>query len=134
MVKSSWSNDGQSILLPADTASIPRLVHQLFGDPTLSGENASVAVLNGTASAGVATDVETTLQGLGFRTVLAGNADATNYRQTEVIENVAASGAKEYTARRLQRLLNAQLVQKRLPGQSAEIVVIVGADLPASSS
>jgi hypothetical protein len=82
----------------------------------------------------VATDVENTLQGLGFHTVLAGNADAANYQHTIVIENSAAPGEKDYTARRLQRMLDARLVHEALPGQGAEIVVIVGSDLPAAPS
>jgi hypothetical protein len=128
MVKTAWSNDGQSILLPTDSTTIPNLVHRLFGDPTLASENASVAVLNGTPSSGMATDVENTLRGLGFNTITAGNADVTNHLRTEVIENTAAPGVKDYSARRLQRLLDAQLVHESLPAQTAEIVVVVGSD------
>jgi polyisoprenyl-teichoic acid--peptidoglycan teichoic acid transferase len=132
MVRADWSTDGQSILLPTDSTSIPNLVHRLYADPALAGENASVAVLNGTPSTGMATDVENTLQGMGFHTVLAGNADASNYQHTLVIENSAAPGAKDYTARRLQRVLGAQLLREHLSAQSAQIVVVAGSDLPAA--
>lgn len=134
MVKTDWSQDGQSILLPSDSTSIPNLVHSLFGDSTIAQQNASVAVLNGTTSAGAASDVENTLGGLGYHTVAAGNADSTGYSRTQVIVNTAVTGDVEYTARRLQRILNAQLVHRPVPGQSAQIVAIVGSDAPGLSS
>lgn len=130
MVKPDWSPDGQSILTPTSSTVIPNLVHRLFSDPNLTQENATVAVLNGTSSSGAASDLETTLQGLGFHTTMAGNAASSAYRQSEVVVNPAVSGPADYTARRLQRLLNARLVQQRLPGQTAKIVVIVGSDFP----
>jgi LCP family protein required for cell wall assembly len=132
MVKPDWSQDGQAILVPTDSTSIPALVHRLFSDGRISQENASVAVLNGTGTSGIASDVESTLQGLGFHTVAAGNADSTTYRQCEVIENTTVAGPADYTARRLQRLLNARLLQERLPGQTARVVVVVGSDFPTA--
>jgi LCP family protein required for cell wall assembly len=128
LVQTGWSGDGQSILQPTDSTSIPNLIHSLFADPKLGQENASVAVLNGSATPGAASDAESTLQGLGFRTVLAGNADSTNYVRSRIIVNTAISGSADYTARRLQRILNADLVKESLPGQSAQIVVILGSE------
>lgn len=130
LVQAGWSNDGQSILTPSTTNGIPNLVHRLFADPTLAQENASVTVLNGSSQSGVASDVEGTLQGLGFHTVSAGNADRTDYQRCQVILNTAVAGPAGYSARRLQRMFNAGLVQQSLPGQSARIVVIVGSDFP----
>lgn len=132
MVQTGWSNDGQSILTPTSPTVIPNLVHQLFSDPALTQENASVAVLNGTGSAGVASDVQNTLRTLGFQVTATGNADQATYRQCEVIVNPAAGGHVDYSARRLQRILNATLTTQTMPGQGAQIVVVVGSDLPAS--
>lgn len=134
MVQPGWSSDGQSILQPTSPTAIPNLVHQLFSDPTLAQENASVAVLNGTETTGLASDVETTLRGLGFRTVLAGDAASTGYRQSEVIVNTAVSGPADYTARRLQRILDARLIRQSVPGQSAQIVAILGSNFPTATS
>jgi polyisoprenyl-teichoic acid--peptidoglycan teichoic acid transferase len=130
MVQPDWSPDGQSILRPTNATVIPNLVHQLFSDPTLTSENASIAVMNGSTSSGAAADVSSTLQGLGFHTVEAGNADSSTYVQSQVIENTAVHGASEYTARRLQRILNATLAKKPLSGLIAQIEVIVGSDQP----
>jgi len=130
MVTPDWSADGQSILRPTNSTVIPNLVHQLFSDPTLVSEHASVSVMNGSTTSGAAADVSSTLQGLGFNTVQTGNADASTYTQSQVIENTAVSGASDYTARRLQRILNATLVKKSLSNQSARIEVIVGSDQP----
>jgi hypothetical protein len=112
---------------------IPNLVHQLFADPALAQENASVAVLNGTTTSGAAADLESTLQNLGFHAVYAGNADSSAYSHTEVIVNTAIAGPAEYTARRLQRILDGTLLHQPLAGQQAHIVVILGSDLPAVS-
>lgn len=130
MVQTGWSADGQSILTPADSTAIPNLVHRLFSDPQIAAERTPVMVLNGSTTPGEASDAEGLLSGLGFHTVGAGNADATTYKRTQVILNTAAGGDGEYTARRLQRLLNADLVRRAVPGQSARIVVIIGSQYP----
>ncbi|HLJ66410.1 MAG TPA: LCP family protein [Chloroflexota bacterium] len=127
LVQTGWSNDGQSILVPTSPNAITNLTHHLFADPQLARENASVAVLNGSSTTGAASDAGSTLQGLGFRVVTAGNADRTDYARTEVIENLSA-GAADYTARRLQRLLGATLVRQSIPSQTAQIVVVLGRD------
>lgn len=130
MVKSDWSNDGQSILEPTDPNAIPSLVHRLFSDPTLAQESAPVMVLNGSDTPGAASDAEATLGGLGFHTVGAGNAESQSYRRSEVIVNTAVRGPADYTARRLQRILHAGLSHQALPGQNARIVAIIGSDFP----
>lgn len=130
MVQPDWSSDGQSILRPTNSTVIPNLVHQLFSDPMLASEDASIAVMNGSTVSGAAADVSSTLQGLGFHTVEAGNADASTYTQSQIIENTAVPGASGYTARRLQRVLNATLVKKSVSGLNAQIEVIVGSDQP----
>jgi LCP family protein required for cell wall assembly len=128
LVQSAWSSDGQSILEPTDGTSISNLIRGLVADPTLAQENASVAVLNGSATPGAASDAESTLQGLGFHTVMNGNADASTYTRSRIIVNTAVPGSVDYTARRLQRILNANLVRESVPGQTAQIVVILGSE------
>jgi LCP family protein required for cell wall assembly len=130
MVQTGWSTDGQSILTPTNGTAIPNLVHRLFSDPQIAQENTPVEVLNGSSTPGQAADAEGLLSGLGFHTVGAGNADAATYKRSQVIVNTAAAGDGEYTARRIQRLLNADLVHRAVPGQSARIVVIVGSQYP----
>jgi LCP family protein required for cell wall assembly len=130
MVQTGWSNDGQSILTPTNSTVIPNLVHKLFSDQEIAAENAPVIVLNGSTTSGAASDAEGMLSGLGYHTIGAGNADSTSYKRTQVIVNTAVSGSGEYTARRLQRLLNADLVHRAVPGQSARIVVIIGSQYP----
>lgn len=87
-------------------------------------------MLNGADQAGLATDVEQTLHGLGFHTVLATNADRASYQHTWVIENTPAGGSADYTARRLQRDLHAEVVRRSMPALPARLVVIVGNDFP----
>jgi LCP family protein required for cell wall assembly len=130
MVQTGWSADGQSILTPTNSTAIPNLVHRLFSDPEITAENAPVLVLNGSTTSGAASDAEGMLSGLGFHTVGDGNADRSDYRRTQVIVNTSVPGSGEYTARRLQRLLNADLVHRALPGQHARIVVIIGSQYP----
>lgn len=130
MVQSGWSSDGQSILEPTSPNVISSLVHRLFSDPTLAKQRAGVAVLNGTPTSGLASDVESTLQNLGFDTVMTGNADSSSVPRSQVIVNTAQHGDVGYTARRLQRIMNADLLYQSLPGQSAPIVVVVGRNFP----
>ncbi|PZS01945.1 MAG: hypothetical protein DLM70_11010 [Chloroflexi bacterium] len=129
MVHNDTSSDGQSILLPSNSTAIPDLVHKVFSDPTLANEHASVAILNATTSPGLATDMQGTLQGLGFNVVSVGNAGGT-YTRSKVIVNTSVDGTREYTARRLQRILNATLVHETVSGQSAQIVVVLGGTFP----
>lgn len=130
MVQTGWSSDGQSILEPTNATAIPRLVHRLFSDPQIASEDAPVEVLNGSGSSGAALDAEETLRGLGYRVTGIGDASASNYRHTQVIVNTSASGPAEYTARRLQRILNARLLHRPVPGRTDRIVVILGSDFP----
>jgi LCP family protein required for cell wall assembly len=130
MVKPDWSADGQSILVPTSSTVLPDLVHRLFSDSTLAREHAPIALLNGTSTPGLAGDAQVTLQGLGFNVTATDNADRSDYGRTTVIVNTSVDGAADYTARRLQRLLNADLVRASLPTQSARIVVILGSDFP----
>ena len=130
LVQPAVSADGQDILEPTSSSGIPNLVHKLFSDPTIAPEHATIAVLNGTNQTGLAADVEGTLKGMGFNAVSAGNANNASYQRTRVIENTAVGGSADYTARRLQRILEAQLQQQAMPGQSARLVVIVGSDFP----
>ncbi|HZS95118.1 MAG TPA: LCP family protein, partial [Chloroflexota bacterium] len=89
LVKPSWSADGQSILVPTSSTAIPNLVHRLFGDPEIAQQHASVDVLNGTTTVGLASDVGGTLSGLGFNVTSEGNADRFTYQQGEVIVNTS---------------------------------------------
>ncbi len=130
MVQPGWSADGQSILRPTNSTVIPNLVHSLFSDPTLASENATISVLNGTTTPGAAADLSSTLQNLGFHIAGTGNAATTSYTRNEVVENTAVSGSVDYTARRLQRILNASLVKEPMTGVTSQIAVIVGTDQP----
>lgn len=130
LVQPSVSSDGQDILVPTTSTGIPDLVHKLFSDPILAQQHDTVAVLNGTDQSGLAADVEGTLHSLGFNAVSTGNAASANYQHTMVIVNTSAGGSTDYTARRLQRVLDAQLRQQGVPGQSAQLVVILGGDFP----
>lgn len=132
IVRPDVSTDGQDILLPANSTVIPSLVRRLFSDGTIATERAPVMVLNGTPTSGIASDVQTTLAGLGYTTVGNGNADRSDYARSVVIENTARTGPADYTARRLQRVMDATLVKQSLPDQTARIVVIVGKDFPTA--
>jgi polyisoprenyl-teichoic acid--peptidoglycan teichoic acid transferase len=130
LVQSGVSNDGQNILQPTNPTSLTDLSSRLFADQDLANENASVTVLNGSSTPGAASDAQSLLQGLGFNVPATGNADSAGYQKSQVIINTAAGGSAGYTARRLQRLLNADLVSKAMPGQTAQVVVVLGSNYP----
>jgi len=78
-------DDTPEVIEPSSTptaTSTPQPTFQAPGELDLS--QFSVQVLNGSGIAGTAGDVATLLETAGFTSVSVGNADSTNYEQTEV--------------------------------------------------
>ncbi|HZT95836.1 MAG TPA: LCP family protein [Chloroflexota bacterium] len=115
---------GAEVLLP-NWPRIHALTRAMFRDPRLA--TSSIEVLNGTGTSGQAAAMSTWLQACGFRVGSIGNAASINFGHTEVIRNTAASG-NNYVARMASDLLQTPLLSRSMPGTSAPVVVIVGAD------
>jgi LCP family protein required for cell wall assembly len=94
--------------------------------PSEASESASVQVLNGTATAGLAGRVSLELDQAGFTMIPAGNAPANDAPKTIVYDVTG----KPRTSQRLAKQLGAEVRQGAPPdvASEADIVVIVGQD------
>jgi LCP family protein required for cell wall assembly len=134
-----WTTpDGQQVLIPLRdrmrelrdyifTSEAP-LPEQADPAARLEAEAASILVLNGTTTEGLAGRTAEYLQQQGLETVLAGNADRSDYPESLIIVYTS----KNYTAEYLAHLLNlpqTAVVYGADPAAEYDIAVILGADL-----
>src|SRR6266496_1528676 len=109
-----------------DPNDVRAVVDAFLTRPSEAAEQATVQVLNGTESSGLAGRVSLELDQAGFTMTPAGNAPATD-AATTIVYDVTG---KPRTSQRLARLLKAELRQGAPPGVTteADIVVIAGSD------
>lgn len=107
-----------------DPNDVRAVVDAFLTRPSEAAEAATVQVLNGTATAGLAGRVSLELERAGFTIVPAGNAPVTGVAKT-LVYDVAG---KPRTSQRLAQLLGAELRQGAPDGivPSADIVVVLG--------
>ena len=104
-------------------------IHTLFANPRLSAEHASIWVQNGTQLTGKAAQVASTLTTSGFNVAGSGAADTNNHAHTAVIMN-SAQPAAPYTTRLLRQMFGARLLTRNLPSIHAQLVLLLGNDMP----
>ena len=70
-------NEGGYYLVPKDSSwnEIQKKVHEIFSDPYLRQEDASIEVINGTNTNGLAAKIETELTKYGYKVVKTSTAD-----------------------------------------------------------
>jgi LCP family protein required for cell wall assembly len=109
-----------------DPNDVRAVVDAFLTRPSEAAEKATVQVLNGTATAGLAGRVSLELDQAGFSMTPAGNAPTPDADKT-IVYNITG---KPRTSQRLAGLLNAEIRQGAPPGVSstADIVVVVGSD------
>ena len=129
-VSETWE-DGQDVLA-GNWPKINTLVSNLFADPQLRAENATVQVRNGQHTTGLAALYTSVLQSDGFNTVAPRDADVNTYQHSVVIVNQDHTGA-DYTARKLAQLLQAPLSYRHIGADHAQVVAILGADAAEGS-
>jgi len=111
------------------TPALQPRVDQLFYNQQQTSEHATVFVQNGTSIEGEATAIATTLTTCHFNVVGSGSAAQSDNAHTTVIMN-SAEPAAPYTARLLQQMFQAQLVTQSLPDVHAQVVLLLGSDVP----
>ncbi|MBI2906592.1 MAG: LCP family protein [Chloroflexi bacterium] len=117
---------GADVVVP-DRQKVKELINEMFFDPKLRKEDASILVLNGTSKTGLAGRVASHLQGRGLTQVTTGNADALSYKETIIYDY----SAKRYTANYLAEMLGvpaSQVKAKNDPARQADVTVILGDD------
>ena len=134
-----WSNDGQFILVPIpdkirvlrdriftpDAAANP-LTTNLSPGEMLEQENATVTILNGTATAGLAARTSEWLISQGINVINTGNADET-YTETTIIDYTGKAGTLQLLVDKL-KIKPARIYHSYDPQKNVDIEVILGND------
>ncbi|NNJ11579.1 LCP family protein [Chloroflexales bacterium ZM16-3] len=118
------TENGSNLIWNAE--DIQALLDTFAAPPSEGRERATVQVLNGTATPGLARTVSLELEGSGFRILVPDNAPEGDHPRTTVYDVTG----KPATSRRLAKALNADTVRGAAPGvlSQADIVVILGED------
>lgn len=99
-------------------------------DSVLAKENASVMVLNGTSTGGLATKYRDILKSYGYKTAKPGDAPTHNYQQTILVD--LRNGQNKYTLNYLEKRFKLKADGKLPDGAispgEADFVIILGAD------
>ncbi len=132
------STDGQAALIPAagldDYSDIRSYLRTIMSSDPVVREGASVTVLNGTDSAGLATHWRNQLKLKNFAVVSVGDAD-TKIPTTTIIDNSA--GKNPLTIKAMQQVFPSGKVTTTSPytGYTSDIIVVIGADkIPAATT
>ncbi len=124
---------GQSIQRPRaglnDFSEIQNYVRNALKDGYLANENASVVILNGSSSSGLATKKANELRSYGYNVTKVGDAPTKTYKSTILVD--MRNGAKKYTRRYLELRLGVSAVNS-LPDskiqntENADFIIILG--------
>lgn len=137
MLVTTGSYYGQSIVRPVaglfNYGDIQSYVRESVAATPVTKEKASIVVLNGTSTPGLATRQAEQLKAEGFKVADIGNAPEGSYAAVEVYD---VSSSKPETAKALKNLFGVELKTGAPPagaGEGVDFVVIYGAE-PASGS
>jgi len=139
-VTTGASPDGQSIVLPKaglyNYAAIQSYVRNTLRDSFLASENASVWVLNGTTTGGLATTKGNELKSFGYNVTKVDSAPTSTYTKTVLVD--MTKGTKKYTKSYLEKRFNVTatttLPDSSINATGADFVIILGTDAATSSS
>lgn len=134
-----WSNDGQFILVPIPD-KIRVLRDRIFTPDAVAGpittnlspaelleqENASVTILNGTATAGLAARTSEWLISQGVNVINTGNADKL-YAQSTIIDYTGKAGTLQFLVDKL-KIEPARIYHSYDPQKNVDIEIVLGSD------
>lgn len=124
--------NGQSVVRPSrgfgDYSDIQNFIRNTLKDPYLAKENAVLSVLNGTATAGLATKQADLLKSYGYNVTVIADAPTQDYVKTTLVD--MTGGKKPFTKSYLEKRLGVKAVN-RLPDATIQttgidFVVILG--------
>lgn len=124
--------NGQSVVLPKAGLGvygpIQNYIRSALKDPYVKKENASILVLNGTSTAGLATEKVALLKSLGYNVGKPEDAPTKNYQKTIIVD--MRDGEKKYSKHYLEKRFKTTAVS-RLPDSKidpgmADFVIILG--------
>ncbi|WP_129630489.1 LCP family protein [Candidatus Oscillochloris fontis] len=109
-----------------DPAGIQQVLDAFVAPPNEAQEQATILVMNGTSTPGLARTISLELEANGFRLLPPENAPEGNYPRTVIYD----PSGKPATVRRLSQIFKAEVVRGTAPGvmSAADVVVILGDD------
>ncbi len=126
--------DGLSVVVPTagrgNYKEIQSYLRNVLKDSYLKSENASVMLLNGTTTAGLATQKADELKSYGYNVTKVDNAPTKNYSRTIVVD--LRGGSKKYTKNYLEKRYGVSAVTNlpdaNIQPGTADFVIIIGSD------
>jgi LCP family protein required for cell wall assembly len=134
----NYNADGQDSLIPAlgvnNYSAIQAFVAQQISGNAVAKEDASVVLLNGTDTYGLATSVKSRLVSQNFSVSQIGNASTANQVTTSIIDN--SGGKKPATKAALAKIFgnNFTTVNPYSAVYSADFIVVLGTDQASAAS
>jgi LCP family protein required for cell wall assembly len=129
----------QSIVQPraglTDFSEIQSFVRNTLRDPFLKSEDATIAILNGTAISGLATKKANELKSYGYNVTIIDDAPTKDHTQTIMYDKTA--GVKKFTRNYLEKRLSITTSKEATPADilaQADFVVVLGTDANTPSS
>lgn len=124
--------DSLSVVRPSagfgDYSQIQNYIRNTLKDPYLAKENATLMVLNGTPTSGLATTKAEQLKSYGYNVTKVGDAPTQDYNRTVLID--MTGGKKPFTQNYLQKRLGVKATTKlpdaSLQAQGVDFVIILG--------
>jgi hypothetical protein len=111
-----------------DYSEIRDFVRNSLRDPFLKKENASIAVLNGTSTSGLATKKADELKSYGYNVTVIDDAPTKDYTQTVLYDRSA--GVQKYTRNYLEKRLGISVSEEPQTTTpitfTADFVIVVG--------
>jgi LCP family protein required for cell wall assembly len=125
--------DGQSIVRPkagiGDYSEIQNYIRNTIKDPYLAKENATVAVLNGTTTAGLAKQKADELKTYGYNVTIVDSAPTQDYARTTLIDVTNNKPfTKNYLEKRLEVKATTNIPDPAIKTQGVDFVIILGQD------
>lgn len=124
--------DDQSIVQPSagidNFDDIRSFVRNTLRDPFLKSENATIAILNGTGTSGIATQKAEELQGYGYNVTIIDDAPTKDYQTTVMYDRT--NSLKKYTRNYLEKRLGLNVSVEPTSANpilaSADFIVVLG--------
>ncbi len=112
----------ENISLPMDMQQLDKVISELFTDATISQENISIEIINGSGVAGIGTRLERILNNMGANVV-----SVSTSRDIDPDTYIAYYGNESYTLHKLMQIF--QMPSEKLTQKSiADIVITIGRD------
>ena len=133
------AHNGLSVVMPRaglyQYEDIQNYVRNALVDGFIFQENASIAILNGTNTIGVASLKSKELKSYGYNVVSVGDAPTKDYQKTVFVD--LSKGTKKYTVNYLEKRLGVKAVTTLPAGittATTDFVIILGSNTAGSSS